>query len=91
MATVESMAWTSRNYNFDDAKFVLRKFFKEGMTFATLPESHNDPGQGWFYDDDSLKRWMDQGGFKTIEAYYDAWNEMNSVDDEDEVSGERCH
>ncbi len=65
-------------YDFDDAKFVLAKFFKPGTTYDQLPVSQYDPGQGWFYSDDDLLRWMAQGGFKSVNEFNEAFNRANS-------------
>lgn len=54
------------------AKLVLAKFWK-GETFGQLGENHNDPGQGHFHNSDPLKKWFEQGGFDTYEAYCKAY------------------
>ena len=65
-------------YDFDDAKFVLAKFFKPGTTFGELPVSPHDPGQGWFYDDEDLLPWMAQGGFKSVNEFNEAVRRADS-------------
>lgn len=58
---------------FDEAKFVLSKFYQEEK-FEDLGPSHFDPGQGWFHDDTALKNWLSQGGFPSQEAFLRAFN-----------------
>jgi len=53
-------------------KLVLAKFYN-GESFRQLGKSVDDPGQGHFYDEESIKAWWAQGGFPDVKALYAAY------------------
>jgi hypothetical protein len=63
--------------DWDNIKFVLRKYYA-GQTYAELGKSHDDPGQGFFYDDETIVAWHEQGGFASFEEFVTAWREVSN-------------
>lgn len=57
--------------DWDDIKFVLRKYYA-GQPYDELGESYDDPGQGFFHDDEDIIAWHERGGFEGVKDFYEA-------------------
>lgn len=78
------MGLVDRGEDFGDCKFVLQSDY-QGESFKDLPPSHDDPGQGFFFDDAFIEVLETSKGFATFKDYVRMRNDFNHQADQLQV------
>lgn len=56
-----------------ETKLVLQEFYSGESYKDIVGISHNEPGQGHFHSEETIKAWFAQGGFPTHKDFLDAF------------------
>ncbi len=71
--------------DFDQAKFVLASDYA-GETYEQLGESHDEPNQGWFHNEELMSVLAASNGFAKFDDYFDLLcdfeNEQDAITEE---------